>query len=105
VYREQFADVPGTIAGRDGRLADILTRLAEARLWKSPGSAVEMPIRRLPERQRPWTGTDVGPLDVGLAGAHLPQPGGRMALIRDRRAVSVTDGQRVFVSDGDCVRA
>lgn len=110
-FREQFAEVRGAIAGRDGKLVDILAQtLAEARTWKTPDAAAETAtFGGAVERQRQWTmELDVGPLRWSSAWPvrNLPQAGGRLALDQGPlRLFPVLDGQRVFVSDGDCIRA
>lgn len=111
LFREQFGEASGRLAGKEGRLADLLQEtLLEARTWKSPESVTEMTtFGGSAERQRAFpVKLDVGPLRWTSAWpvSTLPQAGTRMALDRGPlRLFPVTDGQRVFVSDGDAIRA
>ncbi len=111
IFREQFGDVSGTIAGKEGRLADLLQEtLLEAKSWNMPEAGAEMTtFGGSAERQQAWPlKLDVGPLRWTSTWPvrTLPQAGTRLALDQGPlRLFPVTDGQRVFVSDGDAIRA
>ncbi len=109
-FQERRETAVGTLAGRSGRLVEILDGVvAASRSWP-----VEETFRDVNTfggssmRQRHWPNTlDVGPLHWSAQWPvrNLPQPG-RISLW-DRgplKSMPIIDGCRVFLCDGDAIR-
>jgi len=110
-YRTRYGDAEGTLAGRTGPLADMLAEtLTAARGWTFPDlSSTVATFGGSSARQRPQpTEWDLGPARWSASWPIRSLPSFPPTPVNDRGALQsfpVVDQQRVFVSEGDVIRA